>query len=157
MRTPGEYSLVAPATAGWRLHSVMSGGRDLLDVPLVVDGSAQQVADVLITYTDRRSELAGTLTTSTGQPASEFTVIAFPVERSYWRPGARRIKTARPATNGAFSIMDLPAGDYLVAALTDFDPSDLLQGDYLEQIVSAGIKVVIADAQQTRQDLRIAR
>lgn len=154
---PGEYSLVAPATAGWRLHSVMSGGRDLLDVPLVVDGSAQQVADVLITYTDRRSELAGTLTTSTGQPASEFTVIAFPVERSYWRPGARRIKTARPATNGAFSIMDLPAGDYLVAALTDFDPSDLLQGDYLEQIVSAGIKVVIADAQQTRQDLRIAR
>lgn len=154
---PGEYTVVAPVTAGWRLHSVMSGGRDLIDVPLVVDGSAQQMADVLITYTDRRSELAGTLTTSTGQPATEFTVIAFPVDRRYWRPGARRIKTARPATNGAFSIMDLPAGEYLVAALTDFDQSDLMQGDYLEPIVLAAVKVVIADGQRTRQDLRIAR
>ncbi len=154
---PGEYTVVAPASGGWRLQSVMSGGRDLLDVPLVVDGSAQSVTDVVVTYTDRRSELAGTLTTSSGQPASEFTVIAFPADRRYWRPGARRIKTARPASNGAFSIMDLPTGEYLVAALTDFDPSDLLQRDYLEQVLPAGVKIVIVDGQQTRQDLRIAR
>jgi hypothetical protein len=153
---PGEYTVAATAPSGWRLRSVMTAGRDLLDLPLALDGSLPGADDVVITFSDRRSELTGTLVTATGQPASEFTVIAFPVDRTYWRPGARRIKVARPASNGAFSILDLPAGEYLIAALTDFDPFDLALPGYLEQVLPAGVKVTIIDGEQTRQDLRIS-
>ena len=153
---PGTYAVTA-SLAGWRPRSVMVNGRDVLDEPLQIDGGSTDITDAVVTFIDVRSELAGTLTTASGQPASEFTVLVFPAERSYWRPGARRIKTVRPASDGAFGIMDLPAGDYLLAALTDVDPSDLQQASFLEQIVGAAVKITITDGQKTRQDLRIAR
>jgi hypothetical protein len=132
-------------------------GRDLLDDQLEISGVSADITDAVVTFVDARSELAGSLTAVSGQPASEFTVLAFPVDRSYWRPGARRIKTARPASDGAFSIMDLPAGEYFLAALTDADPRDLQDQAFLEQVVGASVKITVIDGQKVRQDLRIAR
>lgn len=154
---PGTYTVTATVPAGWRLRSVVVNGRDVLDHRLQVDGASTDISDAVVTFVDARSELGGTLTTVFGQPATEFTVLAFPVDRGYWRPGARRIKTVRPASDGAFSIMDLPAGEYLLAALTDVDPRDLQDSAFLEQIVGAAVKIIITDGQKTRQDLRIAR
>jgi uncharacterized protein (DUF2141 family) len=153
---PGAYTLTSTFT-GWWLRSVMVNGRDILDVPLEVDGSAADTIDARVTFTDRRSELHGTLTTASGQPASEFTVVVYPVNREFWRQGARRVRSVRPASDGAFSVMDLPPGDYLVAAVTDAEPDEWQQPSFLEQLVSASVKVSIAEGQRTRQDLRIGR
>ncbi len=152
---PGTYSLMS-TLSGWWLRSVVVNGRDILDLPLEVDGSTADTIEATVTFTDRRSELHGTLTTASGQPASEFTVVVYPVNREFWRPGARRIRSVRPASDGAFSVMDLPAGDYLVAAVTDAEPDEWQQPSFLEQLVSASVKVSIAEGQRTRQDLQIA-
>jgi hypothetical protein len=154
---PGWYTVSTNSPAGWRLRSVVANGRDLLDEPLQVDTGSMDITDAVVTFIDARSEVAGTLGTASGQPASEFTVLVFPVERTYWRAGARRIRTARPGSDGAFNIMDLPGGEYLLAALTDVDPSDLRDARFLEQIVGAAVKITVVDGQTTRQELRIAR
>ena len=153
---PGNYTLTA-AKPGWSLRSAMMNGRDVLDIPLEVNESSQDIADAVLIYTDKRSELTGTLTTASGQPASEFVVMVYPAERAMWRPGARRIRSLRPASDGTFSTADLPPGEYLIAAITDADPGEWQQPSFLAQLVGASVKVTIAEGQKVRQDLRIAR
>jgi hypothetical protein len=153
---PGAFTMTSPL-AGWWLRSAVIKGRDILDLPLEVDGSSLELPEVVVTFTDRRTELGGTLSTTSGQPPSEFVVVAFPSEREYWRRGARRIKSVRPASDGAFSFADLPPGDYLIGAVTDADPDEWQQASFLEQLVPASVKVTIGEGQKVRQDLRIAR
>jgi hypothetical protein len=153
---PGTYGVTAAST-GWWLRSVMLNGRDLLDEPIDITAGSGNMDGAIVTFTDKRSELSGTLTTASGQPASEFTVLVFPSDRALWRPGARRIKTARPATDGAFTFAEMPAGEYFLAALTDFGPDDLNTSSFLEQIMAAALRVTITEGAKVRQDLRIAR
>ena len=40
----------------------------------------------------------------------------------------------RPATDGEFSIRDLPSGAYRLAALTDVDEDDPKRREFLESI-----------------------
>ncbi|HET9371028.1 MAG TPA: hypothetical protein VFO19_12300, partial [Vicinamibacterales bacterium] len=67
----------------------------------------------------------------------------------------RRIQSTRPATDGRFSIQDLPAGEYLLAALTDVEPADLRNVAFLEQLAAAGIGVVVKDGEVAVADVRI--
>jgi hypothetical protein len=122
-----------------------------------VNESSEDITDAVLTYSDKRSELTGTLTTPTGQPASEFVVIVYPTDRAMWRPGARRIRSMRPASDGAFATADLPPGEYFIAAVTDAEPNEWQQPSFLERLVAASIKITIANGQKARQDLRIAR
>lgn len=154
---PGTYSLNALLTnvPGWALRSATINGRDILDAPFEVTETSEGLNDLVVTFTDKRSELHGTLSTASGRPPNEFVVIVYSANRDFWRPGARRTKSVRPASDGGFSLMDLPAGDYLVAAVTDADPDEWQQPSFLEQLVSASIKVTITEGQKTRQDLRV--
>jgi hypothetical protein len=52
---------------------------------------------------------------------------------------------------------DLPPGDYVIAALTDMEPSDLLDPSFLETLLPSGVTVRIDEGGRTIQDLRIGR
>jgi hypothetical protein len=154
---PSQYSLQcqlpASLTSTWKLRSAMAGGRDLLDTP--IEGPAVNLRDVTLTLSDRRTELSGTLQSASGQPVSEYYVVAFSADRSNWRYGSRRNLSTRPATDGRFVFGDLPAGAYLIAALTDLDPLDWQDAAFLEQVAPAAIKVTVAEGEKKVQDLRI--
>lgn len=69
-----------------------------------------------LTYGDRRQELSGRLVLASGAPATDYTMLVFPVDKAYWIPNSRRIRTARPGTNGEFTLsgrgpLTLPPGD----------------------------------------------
>jgi uncharacterized protein (DUF2141 family) len=152
--TPGQFALVvnAPRGSPWLLKSATAGGRDLLDAPIDVAGDMR---DVVVTMTKTPSELTGTLSDPSGRPAPEYFILAFPAEKRHWTPTSFRIRQTRPATDGRFSILGLPAGDYLLAALTDVEPDEWLDPRFLEQVAPAGITVTIAEGQRTAQDIRI--
>ena len=154
---PGTYTLRATPPAGLWLRSAMVNGQDLLDDHIAIDGNSSDIAGVVVTFSDRVSGIQGTLTTAPGQPAPEFTVIAFPVDGRYWKAGARRVKTTRPSNDGSFALSQLPAGAYYLAALTDVEPAEAQQPAFLEQLVGSAVKVTVAEGQQARQDLRIVR
>jgi hypothetical protein len=83
-------------------------------------------------------------------------VIAFPSDPALWRAGSRRVKTARPATDGTYAIPDLPPGSYLLAALTDVTPSHWNDPDFLRQAAAGGVPVTIGEGERVAQDLRLA-
>jgi uncharacterized protein (DUF2141 family) len=158
---PGTYALntvLPPAAAGtWWLRSAVQNGRDLLDTPLMV--REDDLTGAVLTLTDRHSELTGSLRTSAGLPAADYFIVVMPVEPGLRQAGSRRVKSARPATDGSFSIRDLPAGAYLLAALTDFEPRDVENHEFLEQLAAPGqaIPVTMRDGETTHQDIQIAR
>ena len=79
----------------------------------------------------------------------------FPADHALWTSNARRIQSTRPATDGRFSVRDLPAGDYLMARLSiSFIVND---PKFLEALVSSSVRVRLADGEKRQQDLRVAR
>jgi protocatechuate 3,4-dioxygenase beta subunit len=158
---PGRFNLtVQPTTAAgraWWLKSAVAGDRDLLDAPLEFTAPLQDVKDAVLTVTDRRTELTGRLQTAAGQPATEYFVIVFSANRAHWFPGARRTRAVRPASDGAFSVTELPAGPYLVAAVTDAVTDEWRQSSFLEQLAPLSVPVTVPDGSTVRQDLQIAR
>lgn len=156
---PGAYYVrctLPPDTArGWWLRSALVGGRDALDSSLeVVLGT--DVTNALLTLSDRHSELSGTLRTAGGLPATDYYMVVFPADPNLRRAHSRRVVSARPGTDGHFSFEDLPAGEYLLVALTDVEPNEWEQAEFLGQIAPAGIRVILGQGEKKIQDVMIA-
>jgi hypothetical protein len=158
---PGPYLVHADAPGsapgkGWWLESARTDdGRDMLDVPLTLTDSSPETTNIVLTFTDRHTSLSGSLVTAAGRPAIDYTIIAFTANREWWRPPFRRVLTARPATDGAFALHDLPPGDYFLAALADVGPNEWLDPAFLELVVRAAIRVTIGPGEQKVQSLQI--
>jgi hypothetical protein len=129
-------------------------GRDILDAGLVIraDGGEQEI---VISFTDRPTELSGVFQDASGRPTTDYLVIVFPADRAAWVPGARRLRTARPAIDGSFLIQGLPSGDYLLAALADLEPGIWNDPEFLASVAPAAIPVSLAEGEKKRQDIRI--
>jgi hypothetical protein len=154
---PGTYTVTAPGLdSRWSLRSVVVDGRDILDVPLEI-GTAGDVTSAVATLSDRHTELAGTLQSAANVPAPEYFVVVFASDRSVWRLGARRVQFTRPSTDGRFSFRDLPAGDYLIAALTDMEPLDLGDPSFLASLIPAAVPIHLNDGEKKTQDLKLAK
>ncbi|HEV3139456.1 MAG TPA: carboxypeptidase regulatory-like domain-containing protein, partial [Vicinamibacterales bacterium] len=123
----GEHLIRANGnTRGWTLRSVTIGGRDVTDTPIAVR-SGQAIGDIVITFTDKVTEINGTLSNGQNAPASDYTVLAFPTDATMWRAQSRQIQTTRPDQTGQFRIRGLPPGDYFLVAV---DPAE--QGEWFD-------------------------
>ena len=144
-----------PASADrWTLKTITISGRAIDDYLLdLAPGS--DVQEMLLSFTDRPSELAGRLETSTGRAAPDFYIVAFSANRDHWLPLSNRVAQVRPGTDGRFTVRGLPAGEYYLAALTDVAPGEWYDPNFLKEILPAALKVVVRDGERTVQDLRI--
>jgi hypothetical protein len=154
---PETYQVVVtlpPAlTAKWAVRAVLADGIDLRDQPLTFERGS--IRDVAIRLTDRRSEVAGTLSTANGMPASDYFIIIFPEARALWHPVSPRVRVVRPDTDGTFSARDLPAGAYRIVAVNDVEGDEWRQASFLESLLGASMPLTVKDGATTRQDLRI--
>jgi hypothetical protein len=154
---PGDFTFgfffPAEVSKTWWLRAALLNGRDLLDAPFTIH-SGEELSDVQFVLSDRHTELKGTLSAN-GRPAPDFFVIVLPEDPSMWVAKSRRIKTARPGSDGHFSFADLPAGNYLVGALTDVTEREWNDPKFLAALAPAAAKVTITLGQVTVQDLRI--
>jgi uncharacterized protein (DUF2141 family) len=150
----------APGTTGqpavsWRLKSAVAAGRDVLDFPLIIEPN-QEVSGALLTFTDRTQEVSGTIQDTMGRPTADYTIIIFPIDNRYWQPSSRRIASSRPGTDGKFTFRELPPGDYRITAVTDVEPGEWYNPDFLQQLISGSISVSIQAGERKVQDIRLA-
>lgn len=153
---PGTYRLTASgAGGGWRLESSIVGGQDTLDFPFDVKPN-QNVSNATVTFSDRLTELSGTLLERAGAPATDYTIIIFPADQKYWTPNSRRLATARPATDGRFTIRTLPPGDYQLATIIDPEPGAWTDPEYLRQLESLSMSITLAPGEKKVQNVRLS-
>jgi protocatechuate 3,4-dioxygenase beta subunit len=153
---PGLYRLNAGGAGnGWYLDSATIDGQDTLDVPFEVRPGTAPSAGV-ITFTDRQSQLTGTITNQRGQPAPEQTLILYPADERLWVPQSRRIRSTRPSTDGVFTFTGLPPGDYKLVAMVDVETGAWFDPAFLQQIDAASTRISINDGEKKVQNLQIS-
>jgi len=161
--TPGSYRIsgiapVAPGSGpgqGWTLRSAVVKGRDVLDFPLDIAPN-EEIGDAVLTFTDATQTVSGTLQDPSGRPAPDYTIVVFAAENHYWTGQSRRIRTARPGTDGKFTVTNLPPGAYRIAAVVDIAPNEASDPTFLEQLVAASYQFTLAEGEKKVQDLRIS-
>jgi protocatechuate 3,4-dioxygenase beta subunit len=161
---PGMYRMTAAmvaspsqrAMAPWFLKSVLWQGQDLLDSTVDV-GPGQNLDGVTVLFSDRRTDLAGTFFDTNGRPIAGYIVVVLPADRRFWTPDSRRISHVRLATDGHYDFAGLPAGDYLLAAVTELDADDLADPAWLESVAAMSLRVTLAEGEHRVQDLRLGK
>jgi hypothetical protein len=158
--TPGRYRVssgvpsAVPNASKWALKSAVVGGSDTLDVPMEIRAN-QHVDGVVITFTDRPSELTGVLQDASGRAATDYYIIVFAADRAFWTAQSRRIKWARPAQDGKYTVPNLPAGDYLVVAVIDVEQDEWFDPSFLQRVAPSAMRISIGDGEKKVQDLQI--
>jgi hypothetical protein len=154
---PGRYFIrVAGSFSGWSFHSAQAGGRDASVTPIELDSN--DLGGVILTFTDRPSELSGQVTADGQVEAS--TVLVFPAEQSAWvgyGTSSRRFSNTRVDAQGKFKVTNLPAGDYLAVAIPDKMANDWQNPKFLESLVAEATRVRIRDGEQATASLKVAR
>jgi hypothetical protein len=152
----GSIWIRAQSPRGWSLKSVVVDGREAVDTPLDVRGG-QKLAGASLVFTDRQTELSGTVTDNSGRPLTDYTVLAFPTDSAFWRPQARQIMTARPDQNGKFQIRGLPAGNYYLAVIDPLQQGEWFDPAFLEQQTADATRLSLTEGAIRTQDLRLNR
>ncbi len=156
---PGRYFVrAAGAPPGWFFKGATLNGRDVTDLPLDIEGS--DATGVMLTFTDKQTELTGTVTTNDGAPDLSASVIAFPAERDAWSEtgsSPRRLRNVRPDAKGAFSITGLPPGRYYVAAARETTAAEWQDPRFLDALSNGASIVTLGDGQKASQALKVVR
>jgi hypothetical protein len=151
---PGQYRFSVATAAGWFVKSATSGGRDILDAPIELRAGSD-VTDIVVTFSDRPTEISGTLTTASGTPAPALSVLLYSADRTHWTEGSRWVQTVRAGVDGTFKLTGLPPGDYYLCALTELEPGQMADADFLAPLVPASIRLSLADGEKRVQNLRV--
>jgi carboxypeptidase family protein len=160
---PGRYAPFAYAgamgpdqTPQWVVKSIVANGQDVTDVPLEIR-PREAPPEIVITVTDRVTEVTGTLFDAAGRPSSGLSIILFPTRRDLWTMSSRRIRPITPSSDGKFRLAALPPGEYYIAAVTDYEYTDLTDGTFLEQLAAGAFKITLAEGEKKVQDIRMGK
>ena len=121
----GSRRVKAVSPEDWVLKGILVNGRDVADVPIEL-GEENVIGDVSVVFTSSKTPM--TVTIDGARPNSTVAIVAFPEDSTLWHAGSRRI-TARLAGGTPTVLTNLPAGDYLVAAVADVSPDALTAGE----------------------------
>jgi hypothetical protein len=151
----GYFSALSPdQTPAWVLKSVTANKQDVTDAPLEIR-PREEPPEIVVTFTDKVTELTGTLFDGAGRPTSGLSIIVFPTNRALWRPAARRTRPVTPASDGKFKLAGLPPGEYYMAAVIDYEYTDLFDASFLEQLAAGAFKITLGEGEKKVQDIRM--
>jgi hypothetical protein len=149
--------LIRPSNGSrtWLLQSVTIGGRDVTDTPFQVR-PGENLANATLVFTDKQTEVNGTLKTENGTPVPEYTVLAFPTDATLWRPLSRHIMTARPDQTGKYRIRGLPPGDYYLATVDPSQQGEWFEPAYLDEHRTGAVRIGLSEGDVKTKDFTLS-
>jgi protocatechuate 3,4-dioxygenase beta subunit len=141
--------------AGWALKSITIDGADITDAAYDFKPGVN-VSGLVVTLTDRLTELTGAVRDGRGQPLADYVLVVFSEDTRLWGAQSRHVQTTRPNQNGTFSIKGLPPGRYLAAVVPALENG--LQNDsaVLEQLRPRARGFSLSDGQMLNLNLEMA-
>jgi protocatechuate 3,4-dioxygenase beta subunit len=156
---PGSYRISASfpgatGAPGWVVHSATVEGEDVLDTPLDVGGRTA-VTGMVVTMTDRLTELSGIVVDEKGKPATDQTLVLYPVDEKYRVFQSRRIRTTRAGEDGRYTFRMIPPGDYRLATVLDPEPGSWYDKAVLGDLDSSAVWVSLAEGEKKIENVRV--
>jgi hypothetical protein len=152
---PTRYFLrVNNPPPGWTLKSAMFEGRDISNLPLSLERDA---AGVVVTFTNRPSELNGQAQGASGAADATATVLIFPAESAAWLDYGetpRRLRAIRVDKDGAYRTAGLPAGDYFAVAIADESAGNWQDPKTLQALARLATAVKLGDGEIRSLELK---
>jgi hypothetical protein len=102
--------------------------------------------NVVVTFTDRRTSLNGSVRSGEGRADGDAAVLVFPVDSRLWTDvgmNPRRLRSVRPGVGGDFVFSDLPPGEYFIAAIPDEEADEWRHPSRLELISRRAARVTL--------------
>jgi hypothetical protein len=155
---PGRYWLKA-ANLGGKVRQVLLDGTDVTDAPIDLrEGTSEALLTIVLS--SRLGSVSGIVVDNAG-PCVSAMVVAFSAVPERWRlPGTRHVKVTVSGASGSFEIGGLPAGDYYVGVVPDFDETSYeltqeIDPDVLDRLRPSSSIVSVSDGQATHVSLRM--
>src|SRR5262245_20961616 len=153
----GKYIIrVGPPPTGWFLQSITYNGRDVADSPL--DLETTDATGLIFTFTDRPTEVIGTVRNGAGVSDPGASVVAFPSDSQTWSNvwlNPRRFRRVRVEPTGVFKLSPLAAGSYFLVAFPDDAIGDWEGPSVLDALSRGASPVTIAEGEWKTLDLRL--
>jgi len=114
---PGSYQInVMAGFPGWQLASVRQNGRDVTGMPLDLS------TETTVIFTDRSTELRGTIRSRRGDVIPNAFIAVFPAAQTLWPdsgPLPLLLRHARADSAGEFKLTRMVEGKYFVVATSE--------------------------------------
>jgi hypothetical protein len=152
---PGGRYFVRPTVSppNWHFKEARYESIDLADTAIALEG--KDVSGVTIVFTDRPTELSGTIRSGQGPVDPDAAVLVFPAEPEHWQaPNLRRLRSVRASKEGVYKMVGLPPGDYYVVAVPDESTVDWQDARLLAAFARDASRLSLDDGEKKTQDLR---
>ena len=161
----------------WTLKAATKGGVDLLEKGVTFE-PGQQIDDIQLVFTDRRSEIQFQVTEDKGQPTTDYVAIVFAADKSRWEgrnsfvqpfyvPPAellRQMQQTMPASAPAEAraamdamhrrAMPITPGEYFVIAIDDIGYEEMRAPAVLERLSVHAMRVTVTEGAKVEVPLR---
>jgi hypothetical protein len=149
----------------WSVKAIIQGDADLRDRVLTFD-PGQQLRDVQVVLTDKRTELNLKVSDEHSRPTREYVAIAFSTDKTRWNEMSPyiRIFVPRPPSQSQPAvplrgsadlrppptseqrdmIVGAPPGEYYVVAVNDIAADDTRDPAVLERLATAAVRVTLS-------------
>jgi Carboxypeptidase regulatory-like domain len=162
------------------VKAVMINDVDLMDQPVTFE-SGQQLRNVQVIVTDKRTDLTFQVADDRGQPTREYVALVFSTDKARWVENSRYIRPFVPAppppeqaldvtelgaVGGAFaappaairdSVTGLPPGDYYVVALDDLESEAVRDPAVLDSLSRPATRITLTDSAPAEVSLRLVK
>jgi hypothetical protein len=159
----------------WTVKAVMYNGDNLLDGTHVFR-PGEQLQNVQVIVTARRSDVTFRVADENGQPTQEYVALLYPIDKAQWSEtvrtfvlppaallalsgrgggptGPARAPTLPPARRE--SMIAVRPGDYYAVAVDDMEVEDSRDPAVLERLASSGVRVTVSEG--VSQDVPLRR
>ena len=155
---PGAYEvMVFLNTRTWSTASVNVAGQDVTGTPITL--GSEDLSGVVLTFTDRPSQLSGVVTDDAGKPSGDATIYMFAADRRKWTntsPLGGAAREVRPSRSGSYKTALLP-GEYYVIAVGTTAQEGWRSTDVLEALAKTAKTVKISAGQTVTLNLAVAK
>lgn len=154
--------------------AVIANDVDLLDQPVTFQ-SGQQLRNVQVIVTDKRTDVTFHVTDANGTPTSNYVALVFSIDQARWAENSRYVRTfvpappfqqafepaemavpgSVPATAARESVRGLPPGEYYVVALDDLESDAVTDPAVLDRLARAATRITLSDTTPAEVSLRV--
>jgi len=125
-------------------RSATLAGRSIDDEGLEIQN--EDIAGLVLTFTDKTTEVSGTVMDIRNQPDPGALVVVLPADTQAWRQSVvtpRRVRSVRTGAGGTFLFRDLPPGEYFLGAVSDAAVSNWSDTRTLDAISRVSIRISV--------------